>query len=225
MSGGGTLIPGNYWLEDDLEFDPNSPQNLQKVNKWPYYDNANMVCDHFHHMMIFMARLSALSAESMSDQGKQDPASIAEKGTQIHTDIRKWWDDSPPKLKDQSNDWRRLPRPRKLSVAETLEEEAFSSTKSVFAGCIIYLHHILDPCGREPQKQEVIEAVSEILEIAQETPEGYGLEMGLYWGLFMAGIAVFNDPIAEDLIRKKLKSDTSVSIYVRILFFFIRMKN
>jgi hypothetical protein len=221
VSGSGTLIQGNYWLEDDKEFDADSPQKPQKVNKWPYYDNSNGVVDHFHHMMIFMAKLSALSAEEMSHLGKQNSAIIAEKGTQIHADIRKWWSQSPPALRDQSNDWRRLPRPRKLSVAETLEEEAYSSTKSVFAGCIIYLHHILDPCGREPQKQEVIEAISEILEIAKECPEGYGLEMGLYWGLFMAGIAVFNDHVAEDLIRRKLKADTSVSIYVGMLSLFI----
>jgi hypothetical protein len=46
-------------------------------------------------------------------------------------------------------------------------------------GCIIYLDHILDSVGREAQKQEVIEAINDILEISKETPEGYGLEMGL----------------------------------------------
>ena len=167
--------------------------------------------------MIYMSKLSVLSAEAMSDQ---KPAIIAEKAALIHDEIWEWWGHSPPALRDQSNDWRRLPRPKKLSVAETLEEEAYSSTKSVFAGCIIYLNHIVDPCGHEPQKPEVIEAVSEVLEVAKETPEGYGLEMGLYWGLFMAGIAVFNDPVAEDLIRRKLKADVSVSIYVRIPFLF-----
>lgn len=60
------------------------------------------------------------------------------------------------------------------------------------------------------------EAIAEILEIAKETPEGFGLEMGLYFGLFMAGIAVFNEPNEEDLLRRKLKADTSVSIYVDI---------
>lgn len=76
------------------------------------------------------------------------------------------------------------------------------------------MNHILDPLGTQPQKQEVIEAVADILEIAKEMPRGYGLEMGLYWGLFMAGIAIFNDPVAEDLIRSKLKADTNSNIYV-----------
>ncbi|TVY30028.1 Transcriptional regulatory protein [Lachnellula hyalina] len=207
VSGTGTLIQGTYWLEDDENFGTDSPK---KVNKWPYYDNANQVVDDFHHLMIYMAKLSALSAEAM---GNQDPAIVAEKAAEIHEELWEWWSQSAPSLRDQSNDWRRLPRLQKLSVAETLEEEAYSSTKSVFAGCIIYLNHILDPCGHEPQKAEVIKAISEVLEIAKETPEGYGLEMGLYWGLFMAGVAVFNDHVAEDLIRRKLKADVSVSIY------------
>lgn len=210
VSGTGTLIQGAYWLEDDQNLDSGGPK---KINKWPYYDNTNSVVDQFHHLMVYMAKLSALSAEAMGDH---NPAIIAEKASQIHEDIWEWWAQSPPSLRDQSNDWRRLPRLQKLSVAETLEEEAYSSTKSVFAGCIIYLNHILDPCGHKPQKPEVIKAVSEVLEIAKETPEGYGLEMGLYWGLFMAGVAVFNDPVAEDLIRRKLKADVSVSIYVRM---------
>lgn len=188
--------------------------------KWPYYDDDSVSAVHqFHHLMVYMAKLSALSAEAMSDEGMNQPEVIAEKAASIRDDLKLWWSRCPPRLRDQSNDWRRIPRVQKLSVAETLEEEAFSSTKSVLAGCFIYLNHILDPVGREPQNQEVINAISEILEIAKETPEGYGLEMGLYWGLFMAGIAVFNDPVAEDLIRRKLKSDTSVSIYVRIPLF------
>lgn len=225
VSGGGTLLQGNYWLEDEAEFDVDSPQAPQKINKWPYYDNANVMIHHFHQLMVYMAKLSALSAEAMSDQGQEDPSIIVEKAAIIHDDLRKWWSHNPPALRDQSNNWRQLPRPRKLTVAETLEEEAYSSTKSVFAGCIIYLNHILDPCGKDTQKEEVIEAISEILEIAKETPEGYGLEMGLYWGLFMAGVAVFNDPFAEDLIRRKLKSDTSVSIYVGKLFVGFRLNS
>ena len=83
-------------------------------------------------------------------------------------------------------------------------------------GCIIYLNHILDPLGRGPQKLEVIEAIQDILEIAREIPEGYGLEMGIYWGLFMAGVAIFNDVVAEDLIRRSMKADSTSSIYVCI---------
>jgi hypothetical protein len=47
-------------------------------------------------------------------------------------------------------------------------------------------------------------------------PEGYGLEMGHYWGLFMVGISVFNDDKREELLRRKLKSDSKMSIYVSI---------
>lgn len=83
-------------------------------------------------------------------------------------------------------------------------------------GCVIYLNHILDPLGHAPQKPGVRDAVAGILDIAQETPEGYGLEMGLYFGLFMAGIAVFNDMVVETVLRHKLKADTRVSIYVSI---------
>lgn len=209
-SGVGKLLEGNYWLEDEVGDEEGSSV---KVNKWPYYDNDNVMIHQFHHLMVYMAKLSALSAEAMSDAGKQNPDMITEKAATIHDDLKTWWSHCPPRLRDQTNDWRRLPRPRKLTVSETLEEEAFSSTKSVLAGCYIYLNHILDPVGRDPQKQEVIDSISEILEIAKETPEGYGLEMGLYWGLFMAGVAVFNDFVAEDLIRRKLKSDVSISIY------------
>ncbi|TVY68926.1 Transcriptional regulatory protein pro1 [Lachnellula suecica] len=215
-SGTGTLLQGNYWLED-VDFNgansPGTPSIPRKINKWPYYDNENVMIYQFHQLMVYMAKLSALSAEAMSELGQKNPETIVEKVASIREDLTTWWSHCPPRLRDQSNDWRRLPRPRKLTVSETLEEEAFSSTKSVLAGCYIYLNHILDPVGREPQNPEVIQAISEILEIAKETPEGYGLEMGLYWGLFMAGVAVFNDPVAEDLIRRKLKSDISVSIY------------
>ncbi len=76
------------------------------------------------------------------------------------------------------------------------------------------MHHIIDPLYQEPQKQEVVDAVADILEIAKECPPGFGLEMGLYWSLFMAGITNFNDEISEDLIRQKLLADTSLSIYV-----------
>jgi hypothetical protein len=85
----------------------------------------------------------------------------------------------------------------------------------------------MDPLGQNPQPQEVKDAISEILEIAKQTPGGYGLEMGLYWGLFMAGVAIFNDDAAEDLIRQKLKADKSISIYVSICYaqLWIRVNN
>lgn len=164
--------------------------------------------------MTFMARMSRLSSESMAKDA--DPAYVQATAASIRDDLNRWWQSCPPALRDQPTDWRRQIRPRKLTVPETLQEEGMSSIRSCLFGCIIYLNHILDPVCREPRKPEVTEAIVEILDIAKETPEGYGLEMGLYFGLFMAGIAVFNETETEDLLRRKLKADTSVSIYVRI---------
>ncbi|EKD21140.1 C6 transcription factor OefC [Drepanopeziza brunnea f. sp. 'multigermtubi' MB_m1] len=209
-SGGGPLIQGNYWLEDGPDQDPTSNSNRRR---WPYYDDGNVMTNLFHELMVFMAKLSRLSAQSMSDLGGQQPENIVSQAAEIRRDLFAWWQQCPPALRDQSNAWRTQARPRKLTVPETLEEEAFSSTKSCMDGCIIYLNHILDPEGLQPQKPEVIEAVIDILEIANEMPRGYGLEMGLYWGLFMAGIAIFNDEVAEELIRQKLKADIASSIY------------
>jgi hypothetical protein len=205
------LLQGNYWLEDDIH--PNVVEENGK--RWPYYDSDDIMIRRYHELMTYMARLSRLSAEGLSDLGLRNPDAVIEKVRVLHVDLITWWDGCPPRLRDQTTDWRRLPRPRKLTVPETLEEEAFSSCKACMKGCVIYLHHILDPFGHQPQNEEVIEAISFILETAKETPEGFGLEMGLYWGLFMAGVAIFNDVVAEELIRHKLKSDTSVSIYVK----------
>lgn len=171
---------------------------------------------HFHRLMTFMAKLARLSSESMSESGQSKPEVILEKGYQIHEEMMNWWRACPPPLRDQSTGWRREPRPQKLTVSETLEQEAFSSTKSCLQGCIIYLNHIIDPLGELLAKEEVKLAVDEILEIAKETPPGYGLEMGLYFGLFMAGVAVFNDETSENLIRQKLQADQSISIYVSV---------
>lgn len=169
---------------------------------------------HFHELMIFMAKLSHLSAQSLSDFGRSHPEVITEKAVGIKEELQIWFDQCPPELRDQQTGWRRIPRERKLTVAETLEAECFSSTRACVYGCIIYLYHILDPLGRQPQNPEVTNAIFEILQIAKETPEGYGLEMVLYWGIFMAGVAIFNDFAAENLIRRKLTSDTNISIYV-----------
>lgn len=153
----------------------------------------------------------------MHDLGTQHPDHIKEQAAIIHDELRMWWGNCPPALRDQSINWRRQPRQRKLTVPETLQEEAFSSTKSCMYGCIIYLNHILDPLGREPQKAEVTEAIRGILDIAREIPRGYGLEMGLYWSLFMVGIAIFNDIETEHLLRRELQAGTGVSIYVSTL--------
>lgn len=209
-SGNAPLLQGDYWIEDASQPTITEPN----AKRWPYYDSDDIAIGSYHVLMTHMARLSALSAESMSELGQQDPAAIAGKVQILHDNLINWWNSCPPRLRDQTTDWRRIPRSRKLTVPETLEEESFSSCKSCMKGCVIYLHHILDPTGQEPQNEEVIAAISFILETAKETPEGFGLEMGLYWGLFMAGIAIFNDLIAEELIRHKLRSDTGVSIYV-----------
>ena len=161
--------------------------------------------------MTYMVRLATLSEESATN-----PDAIIEKLSVLHVDLLSWWETCPPRLRDQTTDRRRLPRPRKLTILETLEE-AFSSCKSCMKGCLIYLHHLRDPLEQdESAREEVIEAITFILETAKETPEGFGLEMGLYWGLFMAGVAILNDEVAEEFIRHKLTADTSVSIYVGI---------
>jgi hypothetical protein len=211
-SGAGPLLQGNYWLEEG----PGQEKSISK-KAWPYYDNESVMTNVFQGMMVHMAKLSKLSAESMSDQGIQNPEMIIEKAHQIGHELRTWWQSCPSRLRDQSNYWRTQTRERKLTVAETLEEEAFSSTKSCYAGCIIYLNHVLDPFGREPQSEELLAAITDILETGKECPEGYGLEMGYNWGLFMAGIAIFNDEVAESLIRHKLKGDATGSIYVSFL--------
>ena len=159
-----------------------------------------------------MARMSKLSADSLNVEADRIQVKLQTK--QLEIELARWWQNCPTGLRDQSNDWRRQVRPQKLTVSETLEEEGKSSIKSCMYACVIYLNHILDPLAREPQRPEVTEAITNILDIANETPEGYGLEMGLYFGLFMAGIAVFNDQQSEELLRRKLKADTRVSIYV-----------
>lgn len=209
-SGAGPLIEGNYWLDDKEKKELSKPS---KSRTWPYYDPDSVMQNHFHMLMIYMAKLSRLSAESTSEAGRRHPEFIVEKAYKVHDELLAWWQSCPPALRDQRNDWRRQNRPRKLTVPETLEEEAFSSTKSCMQGCILYLNHILDPQSHGPQKMEVAEAVKDIFEIAREIPEGYGLEMGIYWGLFMAGITTFNDLMAEELIRRSMKADNNSSIY------------
>lgn len=188
---------------------------------WPYYDSDNTVILCYHELMTYMARLSTLSVQSMRNVTSAEPGDITQKVWALHSDLLAWWDTCPPRLKDQTTNWRRLPRPEKLTVPETLEAESCSSCKSCMKGCIIYLHHILDPLSENSSNEEVLEAITWILETAKETPEGFGLEMGLYWGLFMAGIAVFNNVFAEDLIRHKMRSDNSISIYVSMLLLLI----
>lgn len=171
-------------------------------------NNAN----HYHELMVYMAKMSSLSKASMNEE--LDQISILDDVFHLSLELRSWWDHTPLSVRGQTSDWRSQIRPRVLTIPETLVEEGISSIRSCFYACILYLHHIMNPYYYKPQHPAVREAVREIIAIARETPEGYGLEMGLYFGLFMAGTAVFNDYEAEDLLRRKLKADTRVSIYV-----------
>lgn len=159
-----------------------------------------------------MARMSSLSAESMSEEA--DQGIVKNQTLEQVNELKIWWQKCPPRMQDQGLDWRRRHRQRKLTIAETLEEEGISSLKACMLGCAIYLYHILDPISPQSHSTEVEQVIAEICEIAKETPEGYGLEMGLYFSLFMAGIAIFNNLEIEELLRRKLKADMRVSIYV-----------
>ena len=170
--------------------------------------------DAFHELMVYMAKLSKLSAQSMTEFGRQNPHLIHERAMSVQQELHEWWSSQPPELRDQSNDWRCLPRAKPLAEPESLEQESFSSIRSCKYACIIYLQHIINPTCIQPQGSEVSVAVEGILDIARKTPEGYGLEMGLLWGIFMAGVVIFNDTEAEALIRRKLSSGASISIYV-----------
>lgn len=209
--GDGPLLKGNYWLEHDTPSTEDGSKPKTAIPNWPAYDPEGQNENLFHTLMTFMARMSRLSAESMKHDA--DQSEIRAIATEIHADLQHWWQSCTPEVQNQPNDWRRQIRSRELTIAETLQEEGVSSTRSCVFACIIYVNHILNPVNREPQNPEVAEAIAEIVEIAKETPEGYGLEMGLYFSLFMAGIAVFNEPEIEDVLRKKLKADTRVSIY------------
>ncbi|KIW09855.1 hypothetical protein PV08_11956 [Exophiala spinifera] len=210
-SGRGPLIQGNYWLEVDK---PSADSSLNQNDlKWPYYDDESVMVNTFHELMVFMASLSKLSAQSMTKFGRQNPHLIYEKAMSIQQGLHDWWRSRPPELRDQDNDWRCLPRAQPLAEPEVLEQESFSSIRSCKDACIIYLQHIINPTGIQPPGSEVSLAAEGILDIASKTPEGYGLEMGLLWGMFMVGVAIFNDTEAEALIRRKLRSDASISIY------------
>jgi hypothetical protein len=205
------LIQGNYWLEvgkpDDDAFN-------HHYLKWPYYDDGAVMVGAFHELMVYMATLANLSADSMTECGRHNPDPIHEKALSVGQELDEWWNSRPPELRDQDNDWRRHPRVKSLAEGELLEQESFSSIRSCKYACIIYLHHIINPTGVQPRGSEVSVAIEGILDIARKTPEGYGLEMGLLWGIFMAGVTIFNDTEVEALIRRKLSSDASISIYV-----------
>lgn len=211
-TGTAPLLEGNYWIDQE----PQKVFSAPETKPWPYYDSSNYVIARYHELMTYMVRLSKVSADSMSEWGMNYPDVIRDNILCLRHDLRSWWDTCEEPLRDQKTNWRQLPRPRKLTVSETLEAESISSAKSVMMGCVIYLEHLLDPLGDLVHNDAVAEALDFILETAKETPEGFGLEMGLHWGLFMAGTVLVNDFAAEELIRHKLKADNSISIYVRI---------
>lgn len=134
---------------------------------------------------------------------------------EIAAGLYRWWQSCPAKLRHQPNDWRRQIRPADLPDSRVREEEAISTIRSCIFGSVIYLGHILDPSCEEPRTTEMANAIDEILEISNETPDGCGLEVGLYFGLFMVGIATFNEPDKESFIRMKLKADAH-GLYVSL---------
>ncbi|PMD36330.1 hypothetical protein L207DRAFT_533195 [Hyaloscypha variabilis F] len=81
-----------------------------------------------------MVKLARLSFESMSELGPSQPEVIEKTVYDIHDKLLTWWQSCPSSFRDQSKDWRRQTRPCKLIAEETLEEEAFSSTRP----CIMY---------------------------------------------------------------------------------------
>lgn len=166
----------------------------------------------FQALMVIMAKLSSLSAESMI--AIAEPTRIREKASEIREELFAWWNNCPAGLKQQDLKWRsRLPKP---STAERLEAEAFSSTKACMCACMIYLSHIVDPSGKSSEQPLVSSAINGIFDIARETPAGTGLEMGLSWALFTAGAALFVDIEAEKFVRQKLTTDARVSLYVSL---------
>jgi hypothetical protein len=169
---------------------------------------------HFDILMGFMAKLAQLSSKSRNEPGAQD---LEEESLEIHKNLLNWWNTCPPQLRDQDINWREKVRLVKLTLSETLQQEAFSSMKSCLQGCVIYLNHILDPLGHKPQKQVVETAIQDIINIAKKIPPGYGLEMGHYFGLFMVGITIFNDILVEETIRQLLKADQRIGVYVSLL--------
>jgi hypothetical protein len=233
-SGQGPLLPGHYWIEDAPT--PSSPPKQlpdgSLVNggvlpgpsappkgqlNWPYYDDGGVMTSTFHLFMIFIAKVSRLSSRAMAATTPEEETQVRIEALQIRNEVEMWWQSCPPGLRDQRTDWRRQPRERKLTVPETLEEEAFSSTKACMYGVVMFIHHIINPLGLEPQSAEIPEAIKDVLEIAEETPEGYGLEMGLYYGLFAVGITVVNNYTIEEVVRRKLKADTRIALYVGFL--------
>jgi hypothetical protein len=128
--------------------------------------------------MIFMAQISHLLSESMVKEANSEY--IKDQAEQIGSDLMKWWQSCYPAVRDQGNNWRQIIRPQRLSILETLEEEAFSKLRSYLYACIIYLNYILNPFGHEPQKFEVTNAIKEILETVKEVPKGHRLEVGHY---------------------------------------------
>jgi hypothetical protein len=116
-----------------------------------------------------MARMSQLSAESM--KGDADQHKIRATAAEIAADLHRWWKSCPAKLRDQSNDWLRQIPAESLTASQLLQKEGMSSLRSCMFGCVIYLNHILNPLCQEPRKAEVTEAIKEILDIAQVTPD------------------------------------------------------
>jgi hypothetical protein len=60
--------------------------------------------NHFHQLMVYIAKLLRLSSESMSKLGLSQPEVIAKTAHDIHDELLAWWQSCPSLLRDQSND-------------------------------------------------------------------------------------------------------------------------
>ncbi|KAI9738153.1 MAG: hypothetical protein M1818_005582 [Claussenomyces sp. TS43310] len=209
FAGRGPLLPGNYWVEDMSSRTKASGQSAKRA--WPHYDAGNVMVDHFHELMTYMVQISSLSFESLAEAKRDSSFAIQEKACKIRDEILAWWETCPTELKDQEIDWRT--KSGKLSAAQRLEKEAFASTRTCVLGCVLYLNHIVDPLGIPTAKHSVASAIQEILAHVVATPENAGLEMGLFYGLFTVGVALYKDPEREALVRRRLGSDMKVSLY------------
>src|SRR5947208_218947 len=92
FSSGCTLIQGDYWVDNGLN---SNSTGSSKLRDWPYY-NTTIGVTLFHELMVYMAKLSRLSSESMSDLGREKPERIIQKAAQISEELQEFWNQCPP---------------------------------------------------------------------------------------------------------------------------------
>ncbi|KAH7418778.1 fungal-specific transcription factor domain-containing protein [Cadophora sp. MPI-SDFR-AT-0126] len=173
-----------------------SDLDLAGPSPWPVYDTEHVAITSFQKLMTIMAKMACLSEASLSHQGE----SQSRDAHTLHADLLAWWQSCPPQIRSQTNDWRDLSRRQPLGVDETLQQELFTRIRACRFGCELYLQHILNPLCKEPWKGA--SAVEEIMKIVDATPPGHGLELGLDWSMFVAGLSISCDYETEGFIRK-----------------------